>query len=240
MFVGGVGAGALWGGIAGWLRVKRNVQEVISTIMLNYIALYMLQWVVVGPLQDRAHKIPQSDPIPDAALLPRLLPSSLSDGIQTRLHSGFFLALLAALAVYLFLFLTPQGFALRLLGQNPDAAKTARVPVDKLRIRAMLLSGGLCGLAGVVELLGITGRLYPNFSPGWGYTAIPVALLGGLHPIGTFFSALFFGALNAGTGNLSRYWGVSSALIYVIQGVAVLAIVGGRAWKNRQIGSETD
>ncbi len=234
MLAAGVGMGAVWGGIAGWLRVRRNVQEVISTIMLNYIALYLLGWLLDGPLQERAHRLAQSEPLPDAALFARILPPSLANGMVTRLHSGVLLALFVTVSVTVYLFRTSNGFALRVVGQNAEAARTARLPVDKLRIQAMLISGGLCGLAGVVEMLGVSGRLYANFSPGWGYTAIPVALLGGLSPGGTLLSALFFGALSAGSSNLSRFSGVSTVLIYIVQAAAALAIVGTRAWRNRQ------
>ena len=235
MLAAAVAAGAIWGGIAGWLRVRRNVPEVISTIMLNYIALYLLGWLVNGPLQERAHRLSQSDPLPSGALLARILPPLLSGGITTRLHSGVLIAFVVTVAVTVYLFRTSSGFSLRVIGQNPDAARTARLPVDKLRIQAMLISGGLCGLAGVVELLASdTGTLYANFSPGWGYTAIPVALLGGLNPGGTLLSALFFGALSAGSSNLSRFSNVSSVLIYIVQAAAALAIVGARAWRNRQ------
>ncbi|HZP81098.1 MAG TPA: ABC transporter permease [Chthonomonadaceae bacterium] len=236
----GIAAGAFWGLIAGWLRVRRNVQEVISTIMLNYIGLYLLGWAVEGPLQEQARINRQSDPLPDAALFARILPAAWSNGVQTRLHSGVFLAFLAAFVIYVFLYRTRGGFGLRVLGQNAEAARAAGFPVDRLRMQAMAISGGLCGLAGVVELLGITGRLYADFSPGWGYTAIPVALLGGLHPLGTTFSAFFFGALTAGSGNLERFSGVSSVLINVIQAAAVLAVVGARAWRARQSGSDGD
>lgn len=240
MLVAGVGAGAIWGGIAGWLRVRRNVQEVISTIMLNYIALYLLGWLVNGPLQERAHRLAQSEPLPDAALFARIVPSSLSGGVTTRLHSGVLIALAVTVGVTIYLFYTSGGFSLRVIGQNVDAARTARLPVDKLRIQAMLLSGGLGGLAGVVELLGVSGRLYANFSPGWGYTAIPVALIGGLNPGGTLLSSLFFGALSAGSSNLSRFSNVSSVLIYIVQAAAALAIVGARAWRNRRNANSQD
>jgi simple sugar transport system permease protein len=142
--------------------------------------------------------------------------------------------------VFIYLFYTSNGFGLRVLGQNADAARVARFPVGRLRMQAMLISGALCGLAGAVELLGVTGRLSADFSSGWGYTAIPVALLGGLHPMGVIFSAFFFGALTAGSGNLARFSGVSSVLINVIQAASVLAVVGVRAWKNRTAASETD
>ncbi len=240
MILGSMGAGAFWGLLAGWLRIRRNVQEVISTIMLNYIALQILAWVVEGPLQEATHVKPQSDPIPTVALLPRILPPTLTDGMQTRLHLGIVFAVLAVVIVAVYLFRTPSGFALRLIGQNPEAAKLARLNADRVRLQAIAISGALCGLAGVIELLGVTGTLYRDFSPGWGYTAIPVALLGGLHPAGTALSALFFGGLTSGTSNLARFTqGVSSVLVYVIQGAAVLAVVGARAWKNRKAGTET-
>ncbi|GDX40699.1 ABC transporter permease [Armatimonadota bacterium] len=241
MLIGAMSSGALWGLLAAWLRIRRNVQEVISTIMLNYIALQILAWAVEGPLQEATHVKPQSDPLPPAALLPRILPMSLTDGIQTRLHLGVVFAVIAVIMVTIYLFRTPGGFALRLIGQNPEAAKLARLNADNIRLKAMALSGALCGLAGAIELMGVTGTLYRDFSPGWGYTAIPVALLGGLHPVGAAFSALFFGGLTSGTSNLARFTkGVSSVLVYVIQGAAVLAVVGARAWKNRKAGTEVD
>ncbi len=242
MLLAGVASGACWGGIAGWLRTKRNVQEVISTIMLNYIALYLVGTLVgdSGPLQEHTHISQQTDPLPNAFLFARLIPPSLAGGIQTRLHSGVLISLLAVPVIYLLMQRTQTGFALRVIGQNPEAARVARFPVEALRLRAMLISGGLCGLAGAIELLGVSARLDANFSSGWGYTAIPVALLGGLEPIGTLFSALFFGGLTAGCGYLSRFYGVSSVLIYVVQAAAVLAVVGARAWQSRHTGSEAD
>ena len=185
MLLAGMASGAFWGGIAGWLRTKRNVQEVISTIMLNYIALYLVGAIVSGPLQEHTHISQQTDPLPNFVLFAHLIPPAVSGGIQTRLHSGVLLGLLAVPVIYLLMQRTRTGFALRLIGQNPEAARVSRFPVDSLRFRAMLISGGLCGLAGAVELLGVSARLDANFSSGWGYTAIPVALLGGLEPIGT-------------------------------------------------------
>ena len=240
LLVGGTAAGALWGWIAGWLRVRRNVQEVISTIMLNYIALYLVNWMVVGPLQEQAKIGPYSDPLPDAVLFARMITPDRNNGIATRLHSGVLIALAAAPVIWLLLSRTTSGFGMRLVGQNPEAARVGRFEVDRLRLRAMALSGALCGLAGGIELLGVSGRLAGNFSPGWGYTAIPVALLGGLHPAGTLFSALFFGALTAGCGNLERSSGVSATIIYIVQASAVLAVVGLRAWQARRSGLDTE
>ncbi|CEK15131.1 nucleoside ABC transporter membrane protein [Chthonomonas calidirosea] len=233
MLVCGTLVGGLWGAIAGWLRVKRNVQEVISTIMLNYIALYLVGAAVVGPLQESSHSNPESNLLPDKLLFAHILPPSWSGGVTTRLHSGVFLAFLAVPIVWLYLYRTLPGFHLRIVGQNPDAARATGVLVDRIRVRAMAFSGALCGLAGVVQLLGTSERLSANFSPGWGYTAIPVALVGGLHPIGTLLSALFFGALEAGSVNAEQTLQVPASLIAIVQAAAVLAIIGVNAWRQR-------
>lgn len=234
--------GALWGALAAWLKVRRNVQEVISTIMLNYVAKFVVSWLVLGILQEHTHHNPQSDSLRNAVLFARILPRQWSDNIQTSLHGGVFLALLAVVVVAILLYRTSTGFGLRVMGQNAEAARASHFPVDSLRFKALALSGALCGLAGAIELLGSsTGSLPANgFSPGWGYTAVPVALLGGLHPAGTLTSALFFGALTQGCRNLSQFQGVPTVLIYLIQGMAVLAVVGGRAWRARRQGSETE
>src|SRR5579871_5970232 len=155
MLIVGALAGAAWGWIAGWLRVRRNVQEVISTIMLNYVAVYLIRYMVEGPLQEKARVNPQSDMLPSGALFAHILPRAWSNDIVTRLHSGVLLALLAVPLVWLLLYRTEWGFGMRIIGQNAEAARTARFPVDRLRLRAMVLSGALCGLAGVVELLGV-------------------------------------------------------------------------------------
>ena len=201
--------------------------------------------VVIGPeratlLTDFRYQT-ASEPLPNAVLFPRLIPMAWSGNIQTSLHSGVLLALLAVPLVYGFLFRTPVGFELRVLGQNAEAARVARYATDRLRLLAMTLSGALCGLAGVIELLGSgTGSLpATSFAEGVGFTAIPVALLGGLNPVGALFSALFFGALTQGCRNLEQTQGVASVLIYIVQATAVLAVVGARAWQNRR-GSETE
>ena len=235
-------AGAAWGALAGWLRVRRNVQEVIGTIMLNYVAKFVVSWLVLGALQEHTHHNPQSESLPNAVLFARLLPRRWSDDMQTSLHAGVPLAFLAVPLVAVLLYRTTMGFGLRVMGQNAEAARAARFPVDALRMQAMAVSGGLCGLAGVIELLGSSTGSLPasDFSPGWGYTAVPVALLGGLHPAGALVSALFFGALTQGCRNLSQFQGVPTVLIYLVQGMAVLAVVGGRAWRARRLGTEAE
>jgi ABC-type uncharacterized transport system permease subunit len=235
-------AGAAWGALAAWLRVRRNVQEVISTIMLNYVAKFVVSWLVLGILQEPTHHNPQSATLPNALLLVRILPRQWSDNMQTSLHGGVFPAFAAVLVIAILLYRTGMGFELRVMGQNPEAARAARFPVDALRLKALAISGGLCGLAGAIELLGSSTGSLPasDFSPGWGYTAVPVALLGGLNPAGTLGSALFFGALTQGCRNLSQFEGVPTVLVYLVQGMAVLSVVGVRAWRARRAGSETE
>ena len=241
MLIAGSLAGAGWSAIAAWMRTRRSAPEVITTIMLNYVALNLIGWLVSdqGILHGKTQSGPHSDPLPALVSLPRLIPIAWT-GLQTRVHLGAALALIAVPLVWIGLNRTAEGFGMRLIGQNPEAARTARFPIDRLRMQAMLCAGALAGLAGSVELLGITGRLGRDFSGGWGYTAIPVALLGGLSPVGTLFSALFFGALAAGSNNAQRTVGVPSVVAYVIQAATVLGIVGVRAWKNRRAGMEAD
>lgn len=241
MLLSGGLAGAAWSAAAGWMRTRRGAPEVITTIMLNYVALNLIGWLVSdqGALHGRTQSGPHSDPLPTAIALPRVVPLAWA-GVQTRLHFGAALALIAVPVVWAILYRTAPGFGMRITGQNPEAARTARFPTNMLRMQAMALAGALAGLAGSIELLGVTGRLGRDFSGGWGYTAIPVALLGGLSPLGTLFSGLFFGALAAGCNNAQRTVGLPSVVAYVIQAATVLGIVGARAWKNRAAGTEAD
>lgn len=213
----GVG-GAAYASIAGWLHATRGVNVVISTILLNFVAIHCLSWLIRGPLQTSNTAIPQSEPLSEAVRFTVLDP-------QTALHSGVLLCPLAALVVWFWLSRTAGGFRLRLVGSNPNAARAARVPVARTQVLALMASGALCGFAGGIEFLGSNGVLFDGFSPGWGYLGIPVALLAGLHPIGVLASGLYFGALFAGSKNLEAFGGAGSALVFAMQGAAVLAFV---------------
>ena len=236
MMVAAVLAGAVWGLLAGAMRVKRGVQEVISTIMLNYTAVHIVSWLVLGPLRARGAYRTESDSLPDSVLFARLIPPAWSDHIQTSLHAGVLLAVIVCPLVYLYMFKTSQGFQMRVLGANDEAARTAHYPADGLKLRAMAISGGLAALGGVIQLLGgATGSLpAASFSGNTGFTAIPAALLGGLHPAGAFFTSMFFAGLTQGCRNLEQNTGVSSVVLYVVQAAAVLAVVGIRAVKQRK------
>lgn len=207
-------AGGLWASFAALLKSKRGVNEVISTIMLNFIAVGLVSYCVHGPLMEVAARYPQTDLLPFAAHLPRLLP-------PTRLHLGIPLGLLTAYGLWFLLFRTKIGFQFRAIGANPLAARFAGIQVERQIGLAFVLSGALAGLAGGIEVSGVTQRVYEKFSPGYGYTAIAVALLGRRSPLGVVLAAIFFGALEAGSGTMQRVAGVSSVLVAVIQATVV-------------------
>ena len=172
----GSAAGALWAAIAAELRSRFHVLEVISTIMLNFVAIYLISFLVRGPLQEPARVYPQTSSIISSARLPLILPG-------TRLHLGFLIAVVAGVAGWWLLRNTAGGFRLRLAGANPAAAFSAGlIDTERTTRNAFLISGALAGLAGSVEVHGVTFALYENLSPGYGYTAIAVALLAGFEP----------------------------------------------------------
>jgi len=211
----GATAGALWAGIAAWLRRRFGVLEVISTIMLNFIAVDLVAWLVRGPLQEPTHIYPQTSMLPTSYDLPKLLGS--------RLHAGFLLALIAALVAGWVLRQTAPGFRLRATGANPFAAASAGlIDVDRTAARAFLVSGALAGLAGAIEVTGVTHALYEDISPGYGYTAIAVALLAGLEPYAVIASGILFGALEAGAAAMQRDAGVPSVVVSVVEATLIL------------------
>lgn len=225
---GAAAAGAAWAGIAGQLKLRRNVNEVISTIMLNFVALHLVSYLVQGPLMEAGGRYPQSAALAPSLWLPRLLPTH-------RLHLGIVLALLAAAAVHVLLYRARAGYEMRATGANLQAARLAGINVEQRFLLAVLLSGALAGLAGGIEVAAVTRRVYERFSPGWGFTAIAVGLLGRLSPLGVVLSAFFFGALDAGSSAMQRVAGVSSVLIAVIQATVILFLVSIERWRARRV-----
>jgi simple sugar transport system permease protein len=210
--------GAAWAGVAALLR-RRGVPEVISTLMLNFVALHGVSWLVRGPLQEPSRVYPQSLPLPDASRLPVLVPG-------TRLHAGIAIALVAAAALWYGLRHTAAGFRVRAAGANPDAAQSAgRIDVARTTAGAFLVSGALAGLAGAGEVAGVTYALYENLSPGYGYTAIAVALLARLDPRWVVPSGILFGALEAGAGAMQRDAGVPAATVDVAEAMLILMVL---------------
>lgn len=224
--IAGMAAGAAWAGIAAVLRNRFGVLEVISTIMLNFVALYVVGFLVRGPLQEPTHAYPQSDVIPAVVRMPLLLPG-------TRLHWGFVLALAAAGGLAWGLRHTAAGFRVRAVGQNAAAARMAgRIDVARVTGRVLLLSGALAGLAGALELTGVTFALYENISPGYGYTAIAVALLAGLDPLGVIATGILFGGLESGALAMQRQASVPVVVVSVVEALLVLIILAVTRWRG--------
>ena len=224
VLLAGMVAGTFWASIAEVLRRRRGVLEVISTIMLNFVALHLVGVLVTGPLQEPLGIYPQSAPITEAARLPRLVPG-------TRLHAGFAIAVVIAPVLWWWLRSTAAGFRLRVVGANPDAARMAgRIDAARVAGMAFLVGGGLAGLAGAVEVSGVTFALYESLSPGYGYTAIVVALLGRLDPLGIIPSAILFGALESGALAMQREAGIPSVVVTAIEAVLVLTVLLANRW----------
>lgn len=225
--VAGAVAGGAWASVAGVLRQRFGVLEVISTIMLNVIALNITGLLVRGPLQEPTHTFPQSALVDQALRLPRLVP--------TRLHAGVALAVLSALTLAWFLRATAPGFRLRMTGANPHAAASAGgIDVARVSLLAFIGSGALAGLGGAVEVTGVTYSLYENLSPGYGYTAIAVALLARLNPASAIGSALVFGALEAGASAMQRDAQVPSGMVGVVEACVILVLVASE-WVGRSV-----
>ncbi|MEO7985100.1 MAG: ABC transporter permease [Gemmatimonadales bacterium] len=223
-------AGALWMVVPVVLKVRFGVLEVISTLLLNFVAESLVSLMVQGPLQESQHIYPQSDPIAASARLP-LLPG-------TRLHLGFVIALLAAMVLWYLFDRTLWGFQLRAVGTGPRAAVVSgRVNVRGMIAAALLLSGMLAGIAGGVEVGGVSFALYQNLSPGYGFTAIAVALLARLNPLGVVAAGILFGALEAGAGAMQRDAGVPAVAVYVVEAVVIVVVVLADAYAQAGIRS---
>lgn len=235
--VAGALAGAIWGGIAGFLKAYLNVNEILSTIMLNYIAVYGMNYLLRGPMMDPIQVklgffIPQTARLPRAVDLPRLVP--------TRLHLGAAVAVAAAVLVYVFLWRTTVGFRIRTVGMSRRAALAAGIDVRRYMVMGLLLAGLFAGLGGAVEVLGVHHRMFTDgtafgFTGGAGFNGIVAALFGRLHPLGTIPSSFLFGALLTGANKMQRVVQVPSALIVALNGLIVLFVVGSEVIRRRRI-----
>lgn len=221
-------AGGMWASLAGWLKVRLGLNEVVTTIMLNYIAIGLIGYLVTGPMQEAIRTNPQTDEIAASAVLPRIW-------LPTRVTLGFPIAVAFAAVATVILFRTPFGYALRAVGFNPQAAQHAGINVNRQFLSAMLLSGGAAGLAGAIEVMGVTGRLYENISPGYGFEGIAVALLVNSHPLATVLSGLLFGALGAGSQLMQLTAKIPAVLTLIIQGLVITFLVSFRVLGRRNL-----
>ncbi|WP_324764360.1 ABC transporter permease (plasmid) [Sinorhizobium meliloti] len=219
VMLAGALAGAAWAAIAGLLKVYFRASEIVTTIMLNYIAIIMTSYLVTGPLRDAAAAYPQSARLVQEAWMPRILP-------KTRLHIGILVALALAVVMYVFLFRSTRGYALRVVGISPDAARYAGISVPRNIMLSICLSGSMAGLAGAFEIAGVTRRLFQSISPGYGFEGIAVALLANNNPIGAVFSGLLFAILRSGSELMQITAQVPQVLVLVIQGIVILSVVG--------------
>jgi simple sugar transport system permease protein len=210
--------GALWGLLAGWLKVAFQANEIITTVMLNYIAILLVSFCVTGPMKNPAGNMPESSPIQDSATLFRILPG-------TRLHLGFLISIGALIFYYFLIWRMKQGFEIRVVGHNQEAARSAGMRPERTLLLTMFLAGGMGGLAGAVEILGIQGRLLQLFSPGYGFDGIAVSLVGMNHPVGIGLGAILFGILRAGGNKMQLIAKVPVSVIYILQGLVIVSVI---------------
>jgi len=214
--------GALWGFVPGFLKAKTGAHEVIITIMMNYIAFKLTDFLINGPMQDPNEYTPKTPWIRESAHLTRFF------GDPIRFHLGFFVALGVAFLIYWLLFKTTWGFELRTVGSNPSGARYAGINTTKSTIIAMSLAGSLAGLAGANEVLGLNFRMVPSFSSGYGFDSIALALLGKTHPFGVVLSALLFGFLRNGSRQMQLKSGVPIDIVSILQAL-ILAFIAAPA-----------
>jgi len=220
-------AGALWAAIAAELKRRFHVLEIISTIMLNFVAMHLVSFLVRGPMQEPTHIYPQSVTIAESARLPIVV-------ANTRLHAGFIIALALAFALAWIIKRTEVGFRIRAIGASPMAAESAAmIDVSRMSWAVFCFSGAIAGLAGAIEINGVTFALYENISPGYGYTAIAVALIAGLSPLGIVLSGIFFGTLETAASALQRDFAIPSSIAGMIEASLILATLVFAAIRKR-------
>jgi general nucleoside transport system permease protein len=227
--------GAIWGGIPGVLKAYLNVNEILTTIMMNAIAIqgmnFLLRGLMMDPVQiTEGSFIPQTARFSLATDLPRLIP--------TRLHAGALLAVIVAILVWVLLWRTTIGFRIRAVGLSPKASRRAGIRVARYAMLAMLISGATAGLAGAVQVLGVNHRMFTDgsatgFTGNAGFNGIVAALFGQLHPIGTIPASIFFGMLIVGANNMQRVTQVPTSLIVALNGMVVVFVVSSEIYRRR-------
>lgn len=226
-------AGAFWGFIPGILKAKLNVDEVIVTVMLNYIVHFILSYLLSDPWRDPDEFYYITSPVPEVSEYPLVL-------ANTRLHAGFIVAIVVAFIVWWLMRKTRLGYEIRAIGLNPTASRFKSINVSRVIIITMLISGGIAGLAGAGEVVGLHHRLRMDISTGYGFTGIIVAMLGGMNPFGVTIAAIFFGALINGSNRMQIFTGVPIALVYAMQAIVLLCLLAVQVLSNYRIRRVTD
>jgi simple sugar transport system permease protein len=222
MFVVAAVGGGLWGLLPAIPRAYLGVNEIITTLMLNYVAILWVDYLVYGPWRDPAgFGFPLTARFSSGAILPTLG--------ESRIHAGLLVGFALALLLYLVLYRTRWGYEIRVVGDSPGAARYAGISIERNILLVMLVSGAICGLAGMVEVSGLAHRLQPGFSPGYGYTAIIIAWLARLNPLSIILVAFLFGALQVG-GYVVQTSGVSATTVAMLQGLILFFVLAGEAF----------
>ena len=232
----GFSGGAVWGGIPGFLKAYFRVNEILSTVMMNAIAVQLMNFLLRGPMIDPsqaelASKIPQTARLLEIFRLPRLVP--------TRLHLGALVAVVLAILVYILLWRTTLGYRIRAVGQNPHASRYAGIKVPRYIVLALLLSGAFAGLAGATQVFGVNYRMITDgsssgFTGSAGFNGIVAALFGQLHPIWSIPASILFGALLVGANSMQRAVQVPSAFVTALNGLVVVFVVSSEIWRRRR------
>lgn len=222
----GMAGGALWALLPAVLKVFKNINEVITTILMNYIGINFVNFSVNTFLRTKKGTLPQSDHIADSAVLPKLFEGG-------NISSGILVGLILAVVLYFVLNKTDYGFQIRCVGSNIEASRTSGMHVKKIMLLTILLSGAIAGLAGACEILGNQGVLMVDFGTNMGYNSVPVALLAGLNPFGIVITSIFFGALTNGANYIQILANVPNTVSIILQAVIVLCVLAVTSQKGR-------
>lgn len=223
-------AGFAWGLIPGYLKAYLDINEIISTLMLNYIAIKWVSFLIYGPLQgESSYNFPQTDIFPESAWLPRFF--------NTRLHLGVFIAIALLFVVYYLLKKTKFGYKLKVVGSNNEFAKYGGIKDKSVMALSLAIGGGVAAIAGLGEVAGVQfpARLTQDISPGYGFTGIVVALLGERNVIGVFLASMFFGFLYVGGSNTQITIGIPASIVDVLQALIILFVISGEFFKRYEI-----
>lgn len=230
ILIAGFMGGVIWLAIPLIMKTKRGVNEIFPTVVMNFIAMFIIAWVTTGPLKDPDALNPRTPFLPESTWLPLIHP-------EYRLHTFIFLVVIIALFIYVTLYKTTIGYKIRAVGQNPRAAEHGGINVTRAVITAGLLSGGIAGLTGMMEIFGIHHFLIQGFSPGFGFLGIAVAALGNFHPIGVIFAAFFFAVLQIGGESMQRGAGIPVDIIVIMTAVLVLTVLIIQKWITTRFSS---
>lgn len=222
----GIIFGAIWAGIAGFLKIYLGSDELINTMMLNYVAILLVDFLIHGPIKPADSYLYVSETILPSAKLPIILS-------RTPLHFGFFISLLVTAGVFYLVYRTPIGYQMRTVGANKRAASYAGINIIWATVVALLTTGGLAGMGGAMELMGTQFKIVNGFSAGYGYDGIGVAVMGRYHPIGIILATLLFAVIRVGMGAMQRGAGVPFPLLNVIQGLIIIFVIASGYLTNK-------